>query len=167
MTLIHRCFVALIALAALCGPAVAAEAAKTAVMLVGTYHLSNPGKDINNVKAVDILTPQRQREIGKVVAALAKFAPTRVAVEWPEQIVNERYAKFRAGQLPESRNEVVQLGFRLAHQRNLATVQGIDVDGDFPFEAVMAWAREHGRAGELDAVMLTMGVDPLGYLADT
>src|ERR1044072_5673380 len=153
MTLLLRSFVALIALAALCDCAIAPEAARTQVVLVGTYHFSNPGKDLNNVKAVDILAPQRQAEIGKVVTALAKFAPTRVAGEWPEQVVNEGYGKFRAGQLPESRNEVVQLGFRLARERGLETVHGLDVEGDFPFDAVVAWAREHGRAGEMEGVV--------------
>jgi len=164
MTHLHRCFVALIALAALGEAAIAAEAAKTQVILVGTYHFSNPGKDINNVKAVDILAPERQREVGKVISALAKFAPTTVAVEWPEQVVNERYAKFRAGQLPESRNEVVQLGFRLARERDLKAVHGIDVDGEFPFDAVVAWAREHGRSGEIDA-MLAAGARETAHIS--
>ena len=126
-------------------------------MLVGTYHFSNPGKDIHNVKAVDVLSAQRRREIGAVTAALGKFAPTQVAVEWPDAVVTERYAKFREGQLPESRNEVVQLGFRLAHERGLQAVHGLDVAGDFPFEAIVAWAREHGRGGEIDAVLAIGG----------
>ena len=133
-----RAFAAVFALAALYDPALAAESARTQVLLVGTYHFSNPGKDLNNVKAVDILAAARQQELAKVVASLARFAPTQVAVEWPAQLVNERYAQFRAGQLPQSRNEVVQLGFRLARERGLANVQGLDVDGDFPFEAVDA-----------------------------
>jgi hypothetical protein len=145
-------------------PVLAADAANTQVMLVGTYHFSNPGKDLNNVKAVDVLTGQRQRELGAVTAALAKFAPTRVAVEWPEQVVKERYAKYRDGQLPESRNEVVQLGFRLAHERGLQTVHGLDVEGDFPFDAVVAWAREHGRAGEIDA-MLAGGAREVAHIS--
>jgi Family of unknown function (DUF5694) len=155
---------AILALAGLCDSALAAEAAKTQVMLVGTYHFSNPGRDLHNVKAVDVLAADRQREIGKVVAALGKFAPTSVAVEWPDQAVNERYAKFRAGQLPESRNEVVQLGFRLAHERGLQAVHGLDVDGDFPFDAIVAWAREHGRAGEIDA-MLAVGAKEVEHIS--
>ena len=110
-------FAAGLALAALYDCAFAAESARTQVLLVGTYHFSNPGRDLNNVKAVDILAAGRQQEVGKVVAALARFAPTQVAVEWPAQVVNERYAQFRAGQLPQSSNEVVQLGFRLARER--------------------------------------------------
>jgi hypothetical protein len=149
----HRIAAAGLALAMLYGSALAAETAKTQVMLVGTYHFSNPGKDLNNVKAVDVLAADRQREIGKVVTALARFAPTKVAVEWPAQVVQERYPKFRDGQLPESSNEVVQLGFRLARERALPAVLGLDVEGDFPFEAVAAWAGNHGRKSEIDAAM--------------
>src|SRR5262249_47113873 len=60
------------------------------------------------------------------------------------------------GTLPESRNEVVQVGFRLAKRMQLADVYGIDVDGDFPFEPVQKYA-ENGhpelakRLGELGA----------------
>src|SRR5690606_24846577 len=55
--------------------------------------------------------------------------------------------------LPPSTNEVVQLGFRLASQRGLDKVHGIDVPGDFPYEAVMAWAQANGRQDDLQAVM--------------
>jgi hypothetical protein len=119
---LRRLRLALFALTALCDCVLAAEPAVTQIMLVGTYHFSNPGKDLNNVKAVDILAADRQREIGNVVEGQARFAPTMVAVEWPAAVVTERYAKFREGQLPESRNEVVQLGFRLARERRLASV---------------------------------------------
>jgi hypothetical protein len=156
MTHSLRVFAAALALTMLYESAFSAESAKTQVMLVGTYHFSNPGKDLNNVKAVDIFAAGRQQEIGKVVAGLGRFAPTQVAVEWPAAVVNERYAQFRAGQLQESRNEVVQLGFRLARERGLANVHGLDVAGDFPFEAVDAWARGHGRGAEIDA-MLAVG----------
>jgi hypothetical protein len=83
MTLLHRVCIAVFVLTALCESTFAAEAARTQVLLVGTYHLANPGKDLNNVKAVDILAADRQREIGNVVAGPARFAPTQVAVEWP------------------------------------------------------------------------------------
>jgi hypothetical protein len=141
-------------LATLCmGSALAAGPAKTQVLLVGTYHFSNPGKDLNNVKAVDVLAADRQREIAKLITSLARFAPTQVAVEWPAQVVDERYPKYRNGTLEESRNEVVQLGFRLAKERNLTAVLGLDVEGDFPFEAVAEWAKKHGRGGEIDALL--------------
>lgn len=134
-------------------PALAAKPASIRVMLIGTYHFSNPGHDLNNVKAVDVLAPVRQTEIATVTSSLAKFAPTQVAVEWPAATVAERYPKYLAGTLPESRNEVVQLAFRLARERHLSQVHGIDVDGDFPFEAVQAWAGKHGRTADIEQLM--------------
>jgi hypothetical protein len=157
--------VSIVLLTTLCiGSTLAAEPAKTQVMLVGTYHFSNPGKDLNNVKAVDVLTADRQRELAKVVTSLARFAPTQVAVEWPAQVVTEQYPKYRDGTLPESRNEVVQLGFRLARERNLPAVLGLDVEGDFPFEPVAAWAGKHGRGGEIDA-MMAMGAKETAHIS--
>src|SRR5438105_1191999 len=133
----------------------AAEPAR--VMIIGTYHFSNPGKDLHDVKAVDMATPKRQAELQAITDALAKFKPTMVAVEWPADVVDTRYALYLKGSLPVSKNEVVQLGFRLAKQQGLATVHGIDVDGDFPFEAVQKWAKANGRDKELDALMERSG----------
>jgi Family of unknown function (DUF5694) len=138
------------------GPASSSAAASdrdAEIMLVATYHLSNPGQDLHNVKADDVLAPRRQEEVRAIVAALARFEPTFVGVEWPANVVEERYPKYLAGTLPESRNEVVQLGFRLAKQLGIAKVHGLDVDGDFPFEAVMTWAKANGQTATIDALM--------------
>lgn len=148
-----RTYILIIAATLSCATAQAAEPARTQVMLVATYHFSNPGADIHNVKAIDVLTADRQREIAAVVTALGKFAPTRVGVEWPDKVAQERYAKFLDDSLPVSRDESVQLGFRLARERGLKVVHGLDVEGDFPFEAVEEWASAHGRKGEIDAMM--------------
>lgn len=137
----------------------AAEPAKIRVMLVATYHFSNPGQDLNNVEAVDVLADARQEQIAEVVGKLARFEPTRVAVEWPANLVDERYTQYRAGTLPVSRNEVVQLGFRLAKLLDLPDVNGIDVDGNFPFEPVMAWARAHGREWQIEEALAAARVE--------
>jgi hypothetical protein len=60
--------------------------------------------------------------------------------------------QYRNGNLPPSANEVVQLGFRLAKQRGLKQVHGLDVPDDFPFEAVQAWAQANGKADALSAL---------------
>jgi hypothetical protein len=121
------------------------------VMIVGTYHFSNPGADQHDVKADDVLTPDRQQQLEAIAKSMLRFHPSVVAVEWPADLVNERYAKFRAGTLAPSHNEVVQLGFRLAKDGGLDSVHGIDVDGDFPYEPVQAWAQQHGAADRLAA----------------
>jgi hypothetical protein len=40
----------------------------------------------------------------------------------------------------------VQLGFRLAKAAGLQNVYGIDVDGDFPYDAVLDFAKAHGQS---------------------
>jgi len=120
-------------------------------MIVGTYHFGNPGHDLHNMQADDMLAPKRQKEIASVTDALAKFKPTLVAVEWPADIVDQRYPKYLDGSLAPSHNEVVQLGFRLAKTAGLKNVAGIDVDSEFPFEAVETYAKAHSRGDLLAA----------------
>jgi len=140
----------LLAAPAVAQPAPQAEPVR--VMVVGVFHMSNPGQDMANVQAPDPTTPQRQAEIARVVGGLARFRPTAVATEWPADLVAERYARYRAGTLPPSRNEVVQLGFRLG-QMTGARVYGADMDGDFPFEPVAAYAASHGMEGWIQDMM--------------
>jgi hypothetical protein len=119
------------------------------VMIVGVYHMSNPGHDLHDMKADDVLTPERQAEISAVAAAIARFKPDKIAVEWPENVVKERYLKYLTGTLPPSRNEVVQLGFRVAKLAGSKGVYGIDADGDFPYPPLKAYADAHGFGGLL------------------
>ncbi|HMD14866.1 MAG TPA: hypothetical protein VKI62_09590, partial [Bacteroidota bacterium] len=37
------------------------------VMVLGVYHMSNPGHDIYNMKADDVLAPKRQTEIAQLI----------------------------------------------------------------------------------------------------
>ncbi len=120
------------------------------VMIVGGYHMSNPGKDVHDVKADDVLAPKRQKEIVAVTNALARFRPTKVAAEWDASTVAERYPKYLAGTLPPSHNEVVQLGFRLAQTAHAQGIWGIDADGDFPWEDLLSYARAHGQTALMD-----------------
>lgn len=125
--------------------------APVAVMVLGTFHMANPGRDLHNQKVPDVLAAEQQGQLARVAASLAAFRPTRIDVEWPRELVAERYPKFLDGTLAPSRNEVVQLGFRLGKLTG-AAVEGIDADGDFPYGAVEAWAKAHGRGGELEAM---------------
>jgi Family of unknown function (DUF5694) len=77
--------------------------------------------------------------------------PTEVMAEWEADVAKERYAEYLGGTLPPSRNEVVQLGFRLAKTAGLKQFYGIDVEGDFPFEAVQTFAAAHGQSAVLES----------------
>ena len=143
----------LLALSLVFAPATLQAAQPARVVIVGTYHFSNPGQDQANVESVDVTVPQRQAELQAVADALAKFEPTLVGVEWPADTASTEYAQYLDGSLPPSTNEVVQLGFRLAKQRGLAQVYGLDVPGDFPFEAVQTWAQANDKTDALGTLM--------------
>jgi hypothetical protein len=113
-------------------------------MIVGVSHMDNPGHDLHNMKHDDVLQPGRQAEIVALTQDLARFKPTQVAIEQDKAPANEKYAAYLAGTLPPSRNERVQLGFRLAKLAHLTAIRGIDADGDFPYPPVKAYAESHG-----------------------
>lgn len=139
-------------------PALAAPPVE--VLVLGAYHFGNPGLDLNNMKADSVLTPQRQRELQRVAAALAAFKPTHVMVEMqsdaPDLAVAE-YARFDDAMLAKDANEIVQIGYRTARLAGLRTVNGIDEQpkaGEpdyFPFDKVQAAAAKFGQTAVLDA----------------
>ncbi len=68
--------------------------ARPQILVLGVYHMANPGRDIFNMQADDVLAPKRQVEIAQLIAALKNFHPTKIAVEadvWNKRIA-ERYA---------------------------------------------------------------------------
>ena len=51
------------------------------IMILGSYHMDNPGADAVNFEADDVLTAKRQRELQQLIERLARFKPTKIAVE--------------------------------------------------------------------------------------
>ena len=99
------------------------------VMLLGTYHFDNPGQDAINPNIDDMLAPKRQAEIEDLAARLAKWQPQQIAVEAPFEDAarwHSAYERYQAGTLKPNRNEIVQIGFRLARQLGHTTVYPID-----------------------------------------
>src|ERR1044071_870934 len=105
-------------IAALVTLSAAPETPRAEVLVLGVYHMANPGRDIFNTKADDVLTPKRQAEIAQLIEALKKFKPTKVAIE--ADVYSERapkqYADFLAGNYTLTRNENDQIGYRLAKE---------------------------------------------------
>jgi hypothetical protein len=126
--------------------ATTAGAGPAEVLILGVYHFANPGLDVIQTDVADVLAPDKQAEIEAVVEALGRFRPTRIAVEHlpsTAPVLDSLYAEYRAGRHALARNETQQLGFRLAARFDHDGVHPIDHQGSFPFEAVMAYAREH------------------------
>src|ERR1041384_502852 len=51
------------------------EAKRAEVLVLGVYHMANPGHDIFNMQADDVLAPKRQQEIVELAGVLKKFKP--------------------------------------------------------------------------------------------
>jgi hypothetical protein len=123
------------------------EPGQARVLLLGSYHMDNPGLDAHNVDADDVLEPGRQAELRELVDRLAEWNPDRVAVERPnerEDEVNDVYRAYRDGEhaydepvefestapgrgpATECRSEVVQVGFRLADRLDHDRVHAVD-----------------------------------------
>lgn len=142
------------------------------VMILGSYHFGNPGQDVHNMRADPVTTPQKQAELAAVAEALARFAPTAVAVERvaadPATLADQRWPDFDAGDLLADPDERVQIGYRLAQVVGIDRVYAIDEQpgpGErdyFPYGDVVAWAEANGRADELAAMQQPV----MAYLAD-
>lgn len=132
---------------------------KPEVLVLGVYHMDNPGRDVFNTEADDVLSPRRQAEIREVIDVLEKFRPTKIAVEarFSRGTVQEAYADYVAGERELTRNEVEQLGFRLAKELGHETIYPVDVDGEFPFPRLVKFAQATGRTDELDALQEETG----------
>ncbi len=130
------------------------------VMVLGVYHFANPGADLNNAKVDDVLTPQRQKELAALAETLKTFQPTVVAVEASAEppYADTGYSGFKPADLTKERNEVVQIGYRVAHAADIDRVYAIDEqpsEGEpdyFPYDRVHQQAKETGDAERLETM---------------
>ena len=134
------------------------SAARAEVLVLGVYHMANPGRDIFNMQADDVLAPKRQAEIAQLLEVLKKFQPTKIAIE-ADMYGRRRqeYADYLAGKHTLSRNENDQLGYRLAKELGHKAIYPVDADGDFPFQRFTNYAKGSGRTKELEAMMGEIG----------
>ena len=128
--------------------------ARPEILVLGTYHMANPGRDQHNIRADDVLAPQRQSEIAQLVEVLKGFRPTKIAIEAPvgSTRVTGHYADYLAGSYQLTRNEDEQIGFRLAKELGHGTIYPVDEEGDFPYGRVLNYAKASGRAAQLAAL---------------
>lgn len=147
---------ALLAVLAVQGPGPAADrpAPKPEILILGTYHMANPGRDVYNMEADDVLSPRRQADMAELLDVLRSFRPTKIAVEAPvgSRSVAERYAAYLAGEHTLTRNETEQIGFRLAGELGHAAVHPVDEDGEFPYYRVQNYAIANGMKERFDSL---------------
>jgi hypothetical protein len=135
--------------------AVSAQTAPTAppaparVMLLGLFHFDNPGGDAVKYTPIDVMQPAPQRDLEELVERLARYAPTKVLLEYPasrDDVMLQRYADHLAGRYVLPATEIYQIGFRLAKRLGHTRVHGFDTEAPPP--APRLWS----QLGQMPAV---------------
>jgi hypothetical protein len=133
--------------------------ARPQILILGTYHMANPGQDLHNMQADDVLAPKRQAEIAQLLEVLKRFNPTKISIE--SDVTGSRaekqYSDYLAGKYTLTTNEIDQIGYRLAKELGHKKIYPVDVDGDFPFLRVQNWAKANGRAAAFDSMQAAVG----------
>lgn len=132
---------------------------RPALMVLGTAHLANNNADVLRTEVDNVLSPARQAEIEAVVEALARWRPTRIAVEIDttgQARLDRRYADYRAGTYALTAGEVDQIGLRLAARLGHERVYAVDwndmppgEEADYDWEVGAAAAGEQARMATL------------------
>ncbi len=141
------------------GIAPAAPPQRAEILILGTYHMANPGRDVFNMAADDVLAPKRQAEIVELLEVLKRFKPTKIAIESTvyEDRRPKQYAEYLAGKYTLTANEIEQVGFRLAKELGMKAVYPVDIDGDFPWQRVINFAKGTGQSPFMDQIMSEIG----------
>lgn len=109
---------------------------KPTVLLLGIFHFAGEQVDVNttpNELRIDMLSPERQQQVKRLVDELAKFRPTKIVIE-AQPKYQARYDSLYQAYLNDKlvasstfmANETVQIGFRLAKQLGLKTLYPVD-----------------------------------------
>lgn len=95
------------------------------VLVFGTFHFSQS-------RQIDVLTSGRQEQLGEILARLERWAPRRIAVEFPfarQPELDSAYHAYRPDEdaAAQSSNEITQLGLRLGKRLDHEQVYAVDV----------------------------------------
>lgn len=134
------------------------------VMTLGVFHFNFPNEDVVQVAEadmIDVLKEPYAGEIAAIAKALQAFDPTHIAVEAmpAHQLrLDSLYTAYREGRYDLGRNEIYQLGFRVAAILGLEGVHAVDdpgrhyphIEALFGDSAAMArWERHYLHAADV------------------
>jgi hypothetical protein len=103
---------------------------RTRVLVLGSFHFDDAGLDgYKPTHHFDPLSEEGRRAVDGLLDRLACFAPTHIALEARrdrQAKLDDRYARFRRGELDDSRNEIDRVGLALAARLDHAAVHAVD-----------------------------------------
>ena len=118
---------------------------KVQVLLVGTSHWNNyqsKGLDVAQTNEVDILSSHYQKDLDEIVSKIKSFNPSKIFVERTiryQPNLDSLYQLYCTSDWGENRrNEIYQLGFKVAKSLNHKRVYGIDFRNTrFPYDSLI------------------------------
>lgn len=100
------------------------------LFMLGTFHFKDAGLDGYKPKHdIDILAPERQKQLQEVLDQIRKFKPTKIAVEWKkarQPKLDSLYNEYLAGRFELKSNEIYQIGFRMGKELGHKKLYAVD-----------------------------------------
>lgn len=126
---------------------------KAKILVLGTYHFGLCGEHLMKIKGEDVTQNKKQLEIMKLVEALARFKPNKIAVELSkgkEKEINEDYLMYCNGDTIENpvvdeSSEVFQVAFKLGKMLSHKQVYPIDNSVELPIEEMLSYAESNNK----------------------
>ncbi|MBD7909662.1 DUF5694 domain-containing protein [Sporosarcina gallistercoris] len=112
---------------------------KAKILILGTFHMS---------EYEELHSEKRQTEIQELVLKIARFQPTKIAVEMVPKdsgYFNEKYDQYKSGSQNLEMNEIFQVAFRLDVEMGHEQIYPTDWmgDADMHYSEVESWGREN------------------------
>lgn len=129
------------------------------VMTLGVFHFDYPNLDLVQTAEedqVDVLQDPWQTEIAAIANAIRTFRPTIIAVERHpsrQHITDSLYTQYLAGTWSLGKNEIYQLGFRIAADLNLPKVYCVDDMGQ-PYGQTLEILSDNDRRAAFESYYL-------------
>lgn len=100
------------------------------MLIVGSFHFAYYNFDAHKTdetEQVNVLSPERQKEMEALVEYIKLYKPTKIAVESGPitGYLLRRYDEWQAGTKPLGPDEIEQIGFRLMRDLHLDTIYGV------------------------------------------
>ncbi len=119
------------------------------ILLLGTFHYNNPGADAVKHDVLDVMTDDGQKQLEKLADKIVKYNPSKIFVEWnlsEQDKLDKLYQKYLNGTYFDDeklndfyrKNEIFQLGFRIAKKLGHSKIYGVDYSNvEMDFEAMI------------------------------
>lgn len=134
---------------------------RTPIMILGTFHFNfaENGSDVKGKNDFDVYSEKSQNELYILNEKIRKFKPTKIAVEMmlPDQpTMDSLFKAYSSGAWELGRNEVYQIGFRLAKELGLNGVSCVDtrpeqVEVDTTISDWELYAKQRGELEKWEA----------------